>query len=270
VDLNKERFSWLSQLEQQPPYYAARAWEFPFAIIAGDLKQGMKVADVGCGNTPFTAYLAQAVGPKNVTGYDPDYIVDDNKEAHSHFGARKSFIDRLGINFYNEGVTKMTAPDNYFDRVFCISVLEHIEDITVKQKGIREMVRMLKPGGLLILTFDLGIGNPLNNILDIVQYSGLMPQDGINLKFPRRRFVNYGNGTNVDVFGLVLEKSDEKIYKDHSEKEELPMYKAYDKYADLASFYAVKYNSILAARDLQSRFGPFKVFVKSILGKYRK
>src|SRR5690349_1729910 len=75
VGLNKERFSWLQQLEQQPPYYAARAWEFPFAIIAGDLREGMKVADVGCGNTPFTAFLAKTVGPKNVTGYDPDYIV---------------------------------------------------------------------------------------------------------------------------------------------------------------------------------------------------
>jgi len=268
-ELNKERFPWLEQLKIQPPYYAARSWEFPFAILSADLQRGMKVADVGCGNTPFTAYLAEAAGNKNVTGYDPDYIIDDNADSHSHFGAKKSFINALGINFHNECITKMTAPDNYFDRVFCISVLEHIEDITVKQQGIKEMVRMLKPGGLLILTFDLGIANPLNNILDIIQYSGLTPGGDINLKFPRKRFVNYGNGSNVDVFGLVLEKSNDKIYKDHSETTELPMYAAYERYSKLAEFYTVPYNSISAARDLKSRLGPLKVFIKSLLGKYR-
>jgi 2-polyprenyl-3-methyl-5-hydroxy-6-metoxy-1,4-benzoquinol methylase len=269
AQLNRERFNWIGKLKTQPPYYGARTWEFPFAILAGDLKEGMKVADVGCGNTPFTAYLAQRVGSKNVTGYDPDYIVDDSADSHSHFGARKSFIDKLGINFYPEGITKMTAPDNYYDRVFCISVLEHIDDIRVKQQGIREMARMVKPGGLLIMTFDLGIDNPLNNILNIIQYSGLVPRGGIDLKFPRKRFVDYGNGNNVDVFGLVLEKSDDRIFTDHSEKKEIPQYEAYDKYAKLAEFYAVDYNSMLAARDLRSRFGPLKVFLKSILGKYR-
>jgi tRNA A58 N-methylase Trm61 len=65
-------------------------WELPFAIHAAGLKPGMKLADVGCGSTPFTAYLAEVAGCKNVTGYDPDYIVDDSKENHFHFGAKKS------------------------------------------------------------------------------------------------------------------------------------------------------------------------------------
>jgi SAM-dependent methyltransferase len=163
----------------------------------------------------------------------------------------------------------MTAPDDYFDRVFCISVLEHIDDIEVKQKGIAEMVRMVKPGGKLILTFDLGINMPLNNILDIIQWSGLIPAGNINLKFPRKRFVNYGNGQHMDVFGLVLEKSDEKIFADYSGSNEIPMYRAYEKYKTLAGFYAVKYGSVLAARDLQRKWGPLRVFVKSLLGHYR-
>lgn len=267
-DLNRERFPWLNKINIIPPYYAARAWEFPFAILEGEITYGMKVADVGCGNTPFTAYLANVAGPKNVTGYDPDYIVD-NSERQSHFGAKKSYIDKLGINFYNEGITNMTAPDNYYDRVFCISVLEHIDDITVKQKGILEMVRILKPGGRLVVTFDLGLNNPLNNILDIIQYSGLIPTKGIDLKFPQKRFVNYGNGSTVDVFGLILEKSNEKIYSDATETSELPMYEAYKRYSTLAGFYAVPYDTILVARDLKSKFGLLKAILKSLLGKYR-
>lgn len=266
--LNAERFNWIGELPEPPSYYAARLWEFPFAILSGDLRQGIKVADVGCGNTPFTAYLADIAGAENVTGFDPDYFEDDTIDSHSHFGAKKSYVDALGINFKKEGVTKMSSPDNYFDRVFCISVLEHIEDDQVKQKGLQEMVRILKPGGRLILTFDLGINLPLNNILDIVQYSGLIPAGFLDLRFPQKRFVNYGNSTNVDVFGLVLQKSDEKIFTDHSEEKQIPMYKAYERYANLAGFYAVDYSSILVAKDLRSKFGPLKVFVKSILKKY--
>jgi SAM-dependent methyltransferase len=267
-NLNQQRFNWIEELSFKPSYYASRLWEFPFAILSAEIREGMTVADVGCGNTPFTAYLAQIAGPKNVTGYDPDYIESDAQEGHSHFGARKSFIDSIGINFFKEGITGISAPNDYYDRVFCISVLEHIENIETKQKGIKELVRILKPGGRLILTFDLGIKLPLNNILDILQYSGLTPFDCINLKFPKERFVNYGQGTNVDVFGLVLEKNPEMIFVDHNKQKEIPQYSAYDRYAELAGFYALAYSDVLAARDLKRKFGPFRVLIKSLLKKY--
>lgn len=63
-ELNKERFSWADRIKYTPMYYAARMWEFPYAILEADLQTGMKVADVGCGNTPFTALLAEKVGAK--------------------------------------------------------------------------------------------------------------------------------------------------------------------------------------------------------------
>lgn len=266
--INKQRFNWIDKVNAKPLYYAARMWEFPYAIYEAHLEQGMKVADVGCGNTPFTALLAQKVGAKNVTGFDPDYIIDNNIEGHSHFGARKSFIDALGINFYNDGMTNMTAEDGYFDRVFCISVLEHIDDISVKQKGLKEMSRILKPGGKLILTFDCGINLPLNDIYQNIQFTGLVPSGTIDFHWPEKRFVNYGNGKTVDVFGIVLEKPNNYIFEDYEQTIKIPAFKANNAYSRLAEHYAVSYTQILASKDLKRPLGPLRVFLKSLLGKY--
>ncbi len=43
--------------------------------------------------------------------------------------------------------------ESTFDRVFCVSVLEHIEKD--HSLCVREMLRVLKPGGILILTLDI-------------------------------------------------------------------------------------------------------------------
>ena len=266
--INKQRFNWMDKVNAKPLYYAARMWEFPYAIYEAKLQQGMKVADVGCGNTPFTALLAEKVGSKNVTGFDPDYIQNDSIEAHSHFGARKSYIDALGINFHNDGMTKMTAEDNSFDRVFCISVLEHIADISVKQQGLKEMARILKPGGKLILTFDCGIKMPLNDIYQNIQFTGLVPSGSIDFHWPEKRFVNYGEGNSVDVFGIILEKPDNLIFEDYNQTVQIPAYKANKQFSRLAEHYAVSYTQILAARDLKRSFGAIRVFIKSLLGKY--
>jgi len=57
------------------------------------------------------------------------------------------------IKFFNESLASMHFKDKYFDKVYCISVIEHLpEDIAFK--GIKEMARVLKKGGLLILTLD--------------------------------------------------------------------------------------------------------------------
>jgi len=265
-DLNSDRFSWSKKVISKPAYYASRMWEYPFAIIAADLDNGMKVADVGCGNTPFTAYLAKKLHPDNVFGFDPDVLEGDDG-GHSHFSAKLSFIHDIGIKFFRDDIASLSTKSDFFDVVFCISVLEHIDNMLQKVNGIKELVRIVKPGGKLILTFDLGVDLPLNHIWDIISVSGLVPI-GLDVSWPKKRFVNYGRGSSVDVFGLVLHKPDGLIFRDYYEEKVISAHSANHKMQEKTIFYSRSYEQILATHDLDSPMGGLRVMLKSLLGRY--
>jgi SAM-dependent methyltransferase len=74
--------------------------------------------------------------PNNLCGY----LRDPN---------RMSF----NISLYQESLSKMHFEDDYFDKVFCISVIEHLS-VEEAHTGMREMARVLKKGGLLLVTVD--------------------------------------------------------------------------------------------------------------------
>lgn len=262
TDLNKERFNWFEKIGSKSQFYASRMWEYPFAILASDLKKEMKCADIGCGSTPFTAYMAREVGAENVTGFDPD-LISDESESHFAFGIRKSFIQKTGIHFKQNEITNLDCPNNFFDRIFCISVMEHISEASIRWHGIREMARILKPGGRLIITMDLGINIPLTNPLELILYSGLIPFGSIDMAWPKERFVKMDN-ESMDVFGLVLYKPDQLIYDNYNRTSEIHLYKTLQKY--IPPIYTN--NEFQIIKDLKRNVGIFRFLVKKMLGKY--
>jgi ubiquinone/menaquinone biosynthesis C-methylase UbiE len=70
------------------------------------------------------------------------------------------------VNYKVGDATGLEFPDDTFDRVYCISVLEHLEEETRNGKpfsarkrnldivAINELLRVLKPGGILAITAD--------------------------------------------------------------------------------------------------------------------
>lgn len=263
-EINKQRFRWSDKIKEKPVFYASRFWEYPFSILSAELKHGMKCADIGCGTTPFTPYLCAMVGKENVTGFDPDHLENKNQNSHYAFGTREDFIQKAGFNFQPDNMTLLNAPDESFDRVFCVSVIEHIEEPAVWQKGIREMTRILKPGGRLIITVDLGINCPLINPLDIIKHSGLIPVSHVEFNWPTHRFVNFGTDA-MDVFGLVLEKSTRSIFTDDKGKTNIPEYKANKKF--IPPFFTTGQTQI--GKDLKRKGGRLIILIKLLLGKYK-
>lgn len=207
ADLNRSHYPWAAGIFPGSEIYGSRLWEYPFAILAADLTPGMTCADVGCGRTPFTVYLAQQPNI-HVTGFDPDFFSEG--ERHSTFGVSSDFKRSTGLDIRTCSMTHLDAPDNHFDRVFCLSVIEHLE-APVARAGMREMARVLKPGGRLIVTVDVAIHDTLSPVdpMALIWESGLLIAGNVNLNWPTKRFgIGYHGGRPADVFGLVLEKSD--------------------------------------------------------------
>lgn len=135
----------------------SRELEYPWAVINGEVRKEYKILDCGCGGSPLLPYLIETTKCK---GYGIDngaVVVCDSKPSLlpnlKRFYINPSEVMDEDIIIKKQNINDIKYPNNYFDRVFCISVIEHLKQ-NVAEKGIREMVRVLKPGGKLLITMD--------------------------------------------------------------------------------------------------------------------
>jgi len=105
------------------------------AVLSYDYR-GRRVLDIGCGGGFLTEEIAKF--GLDATGIDPSS--PSLHTARNHAKAMKLVIS------YNEGFGEnLHYPDNSFDMVFCLDVLEHVNDF---KKIIAEVSRVLAPGGM--------------------------------------------------------------------------------------------------------------------------
>lgn len=97
-----------------------------------------RLLDIGCGDGGFTALMARACGAEEVYG------VDISERAVELAKAR-------GIKCYRVDVDSEKLPfdDDFFDVVTALEVIEHLFD---PDHFLDEVRRVLKPGGLFILS----------------------------------------------------------------------------------------------------------------------
>jgi SAM-dependent methyltransferase len=205
-DVNELRYPWSQGMLSKPAFYAARLWEYPYAILAAELIPGLKVADIGCGMTAFTIYLKEHAGC-DVTGVDPD-VFEAGLRYKGH-GVSEEFIKRTGIKFLRGDMTDVPLESESQDRAFSISVMEHVAP-DVRRRGMQEIARILKPGGRAIITVDMSMWFEMNRPLELVWESGLNLYGTVDLRWPTRRFGMFSDdpakGMPADVFGMVLTK----------------------------------------------------------------
>ncbi|MDX6612618.1 MAG: hypothetical protein QOD75_1804 [Blastocatellia bacterium] len=217
TDFNQQRYPWSAGMLNQPALYAARLWEYPYAILAAELEPGMKVADIGCGMTPFTVYLKDNAGC-DVTGVDPDVFEAGIK--YKGFGVSEEFVQRTGLRFLKGDMDAIPLETDSQDRVYSISVMEHVPP-DVRRRGIQEIARVLKPGGRAIVTMDVNMCSDLNRPLELVWESGLVPVGEFDFRWPQRRFGIFCDAQQpADVIGITLTKNTDLIETEYRANED--------------------------------------------------
>ncbi len=111
------------------------------------IKKGEKILDAGCGPGLYALHLAEKGKRDNTTGIEIIGIDIDLEKV----SLAKELGRRLGngAKFMQGDLCDLPFSDSYFDSLVCSDVIEHILN---DKKALREMARVLKPGGRLVLT----------------------------------------------------------------------------------------------------------------------
>lgn len=120
--LFKKRFTW--------------ADDYIKSVESGRFK---KAIDVGCGIGFFLPILATCANKVTALDYSADIL------NYARFMAEKRNINN--VDFVQGSISSLPFEDKSFDLIVCMSVLEHFQE---PEQPLRELKRILAPGGLLI------------------------------------------------------------------------------------------------------------------------
>ena len=146
---------------EMPTNHWSRCIEYPWALVKAELTHDASVIDVGGGNNPFQFALAFLCGKVMNVDTDMEKLTLADRLAVRHLFPNLTLLhqDVLTLPAYGDGIDPPgeAEPTNYqtfagFDRVFCLSVFEHMPDPV---RAVKHLYNMVKPGGKLIVSFDV-------------------------------------------------------------------------------------------------------------------
>jgi len=120
----------------------------------------LKIIDAGSGVTFFPYFVCDHLPGAQVV------CIDSNPSYPPMFEAINKATPGARVTFSNGMLQKLQMPDASIDVICCISVLEHTDNYG---EIVREFARVLKRGGLLVLTFDLSLDGKFELRKDVAQ-----------------------------------------------------------------------------------------------------
>lgn len=143
-----------------------------WSLIAGRIfldwlapEAGLRWIDVGCGSGAFSELLAQHCAPAEIQGVDPS-------EAQLAFARTRPAVQRAVFQLGD--AMALPFPDDRFDAAVMSLVIFFVPD---PAKGVAEMVRVVRPGGMVAAYAwdNLGGGFPFAPIQEELRAMGFNP-----------------------------------------------------------------------------------------------
>ena len=131
--------NWLAE------YADKRANDFLFDVVENviALPSSAKVLDVGCGPGKWTRYFAKSCSRVTAVDVSSEMIM---------LAKESVFKEGLtNVDFHVMNVSELSFPSNSYDLVNCVTVLQHILDDDAWKKAVKNMIRVTKQCGKILL-----------------------------------------------------------------------------------------------------------------------
>lgn len=143
-----------------------RLWK-KFTIELSGVRKGNKVLDIAGGTGDLTMQFSRLVGEEG------EVVLADINDSMLKVG-RDRLLDRGyggNIRFVQANAESLPFPDNHFD---VITIAFGLRNVTDKDKALKDMARILKPGGrLLVLEFSTPTNPIMSKAYDLYSFTAL-------------------------------------------------------------------------------------------------
>ncbi len=144
-----------------------RIWK-RFAVGLANVHEGQRVLDIAGGSGDISRLFLDKVGK------DGQVILTDINNAMLRVGRDRLLDEGKATPAMQCDAEHLPFPDNHFD---CVSIAFGLRNVTHKDVALREMHRVLKPGGRVIVLEFSKIAKPLEKVYDLYSFK-LLPKMG--------------------------------------------------------------------------------------------
>jgi SAM-dependent methyltransferase len=125
-----------------------KVFEFQEMLRGVQIKPADIILDIGCGDGALALILGK--GAAKVVGLDINASAVDRANSMATVTANS-----IKAEFFCKKLEEAGFVDDYFDKIFSFSVIEHIPNYV---EVLREAHRVLKPGGQMVISVDSLVG----------------------------------------------------------------------------------------------------------------
>jgi demethylmenaquinone methyltransferase/2-methoxy-6-polyprenyl-1,4-benzoquinol methylase len=140
-----------------------RLWK-RFALEASGVKKGDRVLDIAGGTGDLSMLFWEQAGTSGEI-----WLTDINNSMLT-IGRDRLLDEGAAVSVTQCDAEKLPFPNDYFD---CVSVAFGLRNMTDKDGALREMLRVLRPGGRLIVLEFSKVWKPLQRFYDLYSFNVL-------------------------------------------------------------------------------------------------